>query len=731
MKILLAANAPWTATGYGTQGASLARRLRDAGHNLVYYCNYGLNGGVQEWEGITCLPTGDGGYADPIIKGHIRYTQPDLLITLQDLWPWRQTDLAAFVQEMGVRWAAWFPIDALPISQANRDMLTAATYLIPMANFAEAALKELDPELNLTVIPHGIEKEFGFTSAGRREFRRYNQIPEDAFLFGSVGRNAYYPGRKGFDRLMRAFADLQRDNAYLYIHALPNSEHGSVPLPQIADFYGITDRVKYADEYNGVMGYSQNGMNAMYSAMDCYVQPTLGEGFGIPVLEAQACGANVIATDCTSMPELLCPEASQLIPGVTELFVPDPSHRTLIDISLLTESMREIYDIKRDDPRGFDAMKARAGLWANGWDWDRIWHEEWVPFLTRVEEDIKRAPRREWHRGGGLVFEHEGNMRKQDSSLKSPAVAKELAFIATHQHENIVPVLRSGVDGDGTSWFDMPKMRSLRDIQPDSLTDEQRTKIVDGVRAGLEFLHENHRAHRDVCPENILIGDDFTPYLTDFEWSHQCDGEIGVDCVDFEPWAVPKSAVAVVQTGMEQRGFHTIIQYIHGIDLSEKSHGFKGVPYQQMDGVGERDCQIRWDIMNPDVKGKMVVDLGSNLGWFVRKAQEGGALSVIGVENDLAVVNAAKAMGGEYLSADLDDGDYPDGVFDVAFALSVLQHLKDPDRTFDWLMGHAKTIYMEMPPRFITPKMAEAVYRYGTNLGESERGRPIFRLDVP
>jgi hypothetical protein len=69
------------------------------------------------------------------------------------------------------------------------------------------------------------------------------------------------------------------------------------------------------------------------------------------------------------------------------------------------------------------------------------------------------------------------------------------------------------------------------------------------------------------------------------------------------------------------------------------------------------------------------------------------------------------------------------GHFDVAFCLSVLQHLDDPDKAFDWVMSTADTVYIEIPTRFITPHMAKTL-READFLGESERGRPLYRVKV-
>jgi glycosyltransferase involved in cell wall biosynthesis len=45
-------------------------------------------------------------------------------------------------------------------------------------------------------------------------------------------------------------------------------------------------------------------MAKIYSAMDVLLNPAMGEGFGITVLEAQACGTPAIVTDFSAMTEV-------------------------------------------------------------------------------------------------------------------------------------------------------------------------------------------------------------------------------------------------------------------------------------------------------------------------------------------------------------------------------------------------------------------------------------------
>jgi glycosyltransferase involved in cell wall biosynthesis len=48
----------------------------------------------------------------------------------------------------------------------------------------------------------------------------------------------------------------------------------------------------------------ENEMACLYNLADIYVYPSLYEGFGLPVLEAQACGVPVVAANTTSIPEV-------------------------------------------------------------------------------------------------------------------------------------------------------------------------------------------------------------------------------------------------------------------------------------------------------------------------------------------------------------------------------------------------------------------------------------------
>ena len=134
-------------------------------------------------------------------------------------------------------------------------------------------------------------------------------------LLERLGINAdfilYAPGgfdpRKNFARLLEAYSTLPdhlKDQHQLVIASKLHPQ-------QRAELLGFAEKYGVHPHQLVLTGYvNDQDLISLYSLTELFVFPSTHEGFGLPVLEAMACGAAVIGSNCSSVPEVIgCNEA--------------------------------------------------------------------------------------------------------------------------------------------------------------------------------------------------------------------------------------------------------------------------------------------------------------------------------------------------------------------------------------------------------------------------------------
>lgn len=317
-RILWVSNAPWAGTGYGQQSAQMLQRLKKDKYEIAAVANYGLEASSFNWPtdygDIKIYPRGYEVWSNDIIPAHMHdwssqdLTAQKLLITLFDVWVFK-----------GPRWdewpvVSWVPIDHMPapdevIKWCKKPNVTP----IAMSKFGQAMLNNVG--LESFYIPHAIENVFEPTEQVMLDnnelldTRSFLGLPKDAFVVGMNAANkGTSPSRKAFAENFLAFALFARKHpeAILYLHTDPTPAAGGLDLIGLLRAVGLKDtQYRFVDTYLYRTFINQKTLAAIYTQMDVLLATSFGEGFGIPTIEAQACGTPVIASNFMASQELI------------------------------------------------------------------------------------------------------------------------------------------------------------------------------------------------------------------------------------------------------------------------------------------------------------------------------------------------------------------------------------------------------------------------------------------
>ena len=164
------------------------------------------------------------------------------------------------------------------------------------------------PAGNISVVHHGVEPVFGLVPAGTRQAIRAQLLqPGEEALLLHVGHSA---GRKNVELLYRALAILRQEGRRIRLVRIGRgpSESQSQLIAQLALEANISH----------LPGRPNHELPAYYAAADLFLFPSLYEGFGIPLIEAMACGTPVVCSDSPLFREVCGPAASYIDPSRPE-----------------------------------------------------------------------------------------------------------------------------------------------------------------------------------------------------------------------------------------------------------------------------------------------------------------------------------------------------------------------------------------------------------------------------
>jgi glycosyltransferase involved in cell wall biosynthesis len=134
--------------------------------------------------------------------------------------------------------------------------------------------------------------------------------------------------------------------------------------------------VAFCDQYEYRTGWvGDEEMARFYGMCDVLLNPARGEGFGLPVVEAQACGTPVIVTKASSMPELC--GAGWVVEGQKTWAWLHQADWVTPSVPGLVKALEKAYG-------GAGQLRQRARKFAEGYDISRVQAQYMEPVLAAL-----------------------------------------------------------------------------------------------------------------------------------------------------------------------------------------------------------------------------------------------------------------------------------------------------------------------------------------------------------
>jgi len=377
--ILWLSDGPKLATGFSTQSLHIMNHAaKTFNAHFLAHTHHGLTlqPGAKLLDGTTfdfyLHGAGRNPYCQDIITPKIAETKADIFGVLLD----------TFMLHGGNNWfndldfltaksLFYFPSDGgAGMPKGCENILRKVNYPVAMSRFARKQVKDYYG-IKADYIPHACDvKKFYPMNEGDKLKLKASRGLADKFVVGVVARNQ---GRKFLDRTFKTFSLFAQDHkdAVLFLHTDPWDAAASFDMFNIINRYQLNNRVLFSGmRYFNPFSYAQ--MNEVYNLMDVFLLSTSGEGFGIPIVEAQATGVPQLVTDYTTTHELLvedgkCGEPIKLAAvkdDFSEMMGKDV-HMKEIDYKMNAGTLTGSWDVERGFMDVYDGVDKLKRLYDN------------------------------------------------------------------------------------------------------------------------------------------------------------------------------------------------------------------------------------------------------------------------------------------------------------------------------------------------------------------------------
>jgi glycosyltransferase involved in cell wall biosynthesis len=353
-KILFCNEASFLSTGYGTYGNEILKRLHKTGkYELAEFASYGhpldprarknpwvyYGNGPDDDKAPDFNARPSNHFGEWRFNDVLLHFKPDIVVSIRDFW------MDEFILRSPFKsyfhFAHMPTVDGFPQDEQWIDMYMNCDAIFSYTDWGLDVLKKQAGDKINTIASHPPGADIDvYKPIVNKLQHKMNLISKDMFIVGTVMRNQK---RKLYPDLFEAFKGFLkhcRDNgndalankSYLYVHT--SYPDVGWDIPRLLKEYGIGHKVLFtylcracgtafpllwqdartvcpacrkpeAGLPNTQHGIPNTVLSNIVNLFDVYVQYAICEGFGMPMVEAAACGVPVMAVDYSAMSDVV------------------------------------------------------------------------------------------------------------------------------------------------------------------------------------------------------------------------------------------------------------------------------------------------------------------------------------------------------------------------------------------------------------------------------------------
>ena len=323
-RILIISDAPGLRSGLGRTCRELATRFTKDKFDVA----------IAGW-GFGNLPHKFPFHIYPINKGSktearevlisIKNWQADIVLAIGDIFNFLYLPKVAEKLAHKPKFFGYITVDGEPLSYKWLDTFQLFSKTLVWSEYGKKQIKVLDSQIEPEVVYPGVDHQV---------FRPLKKVGDNIFKILNVSQNT---DRKNIPATLKAFAEFSRnkDNTLLAL-VCDSKDPNGYDLREIIFNLKIENKVRII-ESNARNSIGDDDLNRVYNQADVSILSSAGEGFGLSLAESFATNTVPIATDFTSMTELLADGRGILVKpgsyvyGARNLVRAIISHKGLVD----------------------------------------------------------------------------------------------------------------------------------------------------------------------------------------------------------------------------------------------------------------------------------------------------------------------------------------------------------------------------------------------------------------